>query len=235
MSDEEIRQKAIEFAKKNKNQIAKDLTDPTKYKPDEEPISAFMAGSPAAGKTKFSKNLIEILEKNQERRVIRIDSDDIRPLLPGYTGSNSRLFQYAVTLVVEKMQDLVLKQSQTFVFDGTFANYEKARDNIRRSLEKNRLVFIFYVYQKPEVAWKFTEAREKAEGRNIPKEAFIEQFLAAKDVVRKVQQEFEEKVVIFFVKKNFETHAVEYVKKLDSNGEAIDGYIGESYTKEKLE
>jgi len=235
MNDEEIRQRAIEFVKKNREQIARELTDPAMYKPDEAPISAFMAGSPGAGKTEFSKNLIALLEKNRERKVVRIDGDEIRPRLPGYTGNNSHLFQYAVSLVVEKMHDLVLSQSQTFVLDGTFANHEKARDNILRSLKKLRLVLIFYVYQKPEIAWKFTEAREKAEGRNIPKDAFINQFLDARGTINKIRQEFGEEVTIFFVKKDFETHAVEYIKEIRPGENGVDEYIGESYTKEDLE
>ncbi|MEK7178926.1 MAG: zeta toxin family protein [Patescibacteria group bacterium] len=105
MTDEEICIQAIEFAKKNKVRIAEELTDPAKYEPEITPVSVFMAGSPGAGKTEFSKSLIEILEADQERRVVRIDSDEIRRLIPGYTGNNSHLFQGAISLVVEKMHD----------------------------------------------------------------------------------------------------------------------------------
>src|SRR3989344_1223698 len=153
MTDEEIRLVAIEFAKRNKISIAKELTDPTKYAPDIVPVSVFMAGSPGAGKTEFSKSLIKILEADEERHVVRIDGDEVRPLIPGYTGNNSHLFQGAISLVVEKMHDLVLHNKQNFVLDSTFSNYAKGADNIRRSLKKSRAVFIFYIYQKPEVAW----------------------------------------------------------------------------------
>jgi adenylylsulfate kinase-like enzyme len=97
MTNEKIRAQAIKFAKRNKNYIAKKLTDPAKYTPSKTPISVFMAGSPGAGKTEYSKNLIKVLEKGNQRQVIRIDSDDIRPLIPGYTGRNSHLFQEAVS------------------------------------------------------------------------------------------------------------------------------------------
>jgi UDP-N-acetylglucosamine kinase len=235
MNVEEIQKQAIDFAKKNKVRIAKDLTDTTRYKPDKKPISVFLAGSPGAGKTEFSKNLIETLEKNLERRVVRIDGDEIRYFLPGYTGNNSSLFQYAVSLIVEKMHDLVLHQKQTFVLDGTFTNYEKAKGNIERSLAKGRLVLIFYVYQKPEVAWSFTVAREKQEGRNIPKDVFIKQFFGAKYVVGRIRQEFGQEIVIFLVKKDFQTHMVEYVKEIVQGDQGIDQYFRERYTKEDLE
>lgn len=235
MIDEEIRAEAIEFAKRNKIHIAKELTDSAKYAPDVVPISVFMAGSPGAGKTEFSKSLIKILEGDDERRVIRIDGDEIRPLIPGYTGANSYLFQGAISLIVEKMHDLVLQQNQSFMLDSTFAQYEKAVDNIRRSLEKSRPIFIFYIYQKPEVAWRFTQAREVAEGRNIPKNAFIEKFLGAHETVSKIFKEFGDRITIFFVKKDFEKNLVENIFKITMGESQIDRYIGEEYTKEKLE
>jgi len=103
MTDEEIRAQAIEFAKRNKIRIAKELTSPAKYAADITPVSAFMAGSPGAGKTEFSKSLIKILEEGDEHRVIRIDGDEVRQFIPGYTGTNSHLFQGAISLIVEKM------------------------------------------------------------------------------------------------------------------------------------
>lgn len=43
--EEEIRQEAIEFARKNKKKIAKRLTDRDKHPPKDYPVSVFMAGS----------------------------------------------------------------------------------------------------------------------------------------------------------------------------------------------
>jgi adenylylsulfate kinase-like enzyme len=235
MTDEEIKIHALAYARKHKKIIAKQLTDPTIYASDKYPISVFMAGSPGAGKTEFSKSIIGILEKNSERRVVRIDGDEIRPLLPGYTGTNSYLFQGAISQVVEKMQDLLLHNQQSFIFDGTFTRYEKAVDNIQRSLKHNRIVFIFYVYQKPEVAWQFTQAREQKEGRNIPKAAFIEEFLSARTTAQRIIDTFESRVMVFLVKKNFITNAVESVNNLTIEKRTIDHYISETYTKDDLE
>lgn len=194
-----------------------------------------MAGSPGAGKTEFSKNLINLLEEEgNHHSVIRIDGDDLRVLIPGYTGINSSLFQGAISLIIEKIHDLVLHQNQNFILDGTLAGFEKSLNNIRRSLAKNRAVTIFYIYQNPEIAWKFTQAREKSEGRNIPKEAFIEQFFGAKETVNRILQEFGDKIAVFFVKKDFEKNAVENIVKINPNGK-IDDYVNEHYTKDKLE
>ena len=95
--DEEVRQAAVQFAKNNKKEIAKRLTDPELYLPDKEPVSVFMAGSPGAGKTEAS---IELLERYSTDgiRVLRIDPDDLRREIPGYIGTNSWLFQGAVSI-----------------------------------------------------------------------------------------------------------------------------------------
>ena len=233
MNDEKIRADAIDFAKHNKLHIAREVTNTSMYVPDETPVSVFMAGSPGAGKTEFSKRLVAILEHNRKRRVVRIDGDQLRTLFPGYVGSNSNLFQGAVSLVIEKVHDLALHNKQNFVFDGTLADFDKAVENIRRSFERGRPVFIFYIYQKPDVAWRFTQAREIAEGRNIPKEAFIEQFLAARETVSRLLLEFGTTVNLFIVKKNFETNSVEDLVEIQSV-EQIDATIKERYSKDDL-
>ena len=159
--------------------------------------------------------------------------DEVRSLIPGYTGNNSHLFQGAISLIVEKMHDLVLHRGQSFILDSTFSNYMKATDNIKRSLEKGRVIFIFYIYQKPEIAWKFTKAREEAEGRSIPESAFIEQFLSARETVNQIAGEFRDKIVIFLVKKDFEKNTEDIVK-IGSKAR-VDDYITERYTKDELE
>lgn len=235
MTDDEIREQAFVYARKNKVRLAKQLTDTKKFMPDRFPISVFMAGSPGAGKTEFSKSIIRILEKDNERRVVRVDGDEIRQFLPGYTGSNSHLFQGAISQVVEKMQDLLLHNRQSFIFDSTFTRYDKAVSNIQRSLDHNRIVLIFYVYQKPDIAWKFTQAREQKEGRNIPKSAFITEFTSARETVQRIADTFGDKVMIFIVKKDFMTNAVESVSNMTIERTNVDRYIPEKYTRDDLE
>jgi predicted ABC-type ATPase len=232
MTDDEIREAAKVFAKKNKMRLARELTDPAKFHPEETPISVFMAGSPGAGKTEFSKSLIGDIEEARQCNVVRIDADEIRSRMPGYVGGNAHLFQGATSLVVEKVHDFVLHQNQTFILDGTLSNYEKAMSNISRSLERRRKIFIFYIYQKPEIAWKFTEAREATEGRNIPKAAFIDQFVDARDAVGRIRNKLGEELVLFLIKKNFEKDTVEYIEI--PPGESVDHHFDHLYTKNEL-
>ena len=180
--EEEVRSIAVEYAKTHKKEIAHELTDLTKFPADPEPVVVFMAGSPGAGKTEASERLIERFS-GDGHRVLRIDSDDLRTRLPGYTGQNSSLFQGATSIITDKMQDIAIEQRQSYVFDGTLTNLERARENIQRCLLHGYAVQILYVYQHPVQAWKFVRAREIRDGRMVPRDAFIDQYFAARENV----------------------------------------------------
>lgn len=233
--EEKIKLIAEEFARTNRKQIAKEYTDTSKFIADEIPTSFFMAGSPGAGKTEYSRNFLNILETQLNHKVIRIDADELRHYMPGYTGKNSYLFQTAVSIIVERIHDLALDHKQTFLLDGTLSKYDKAANNINRSLSKGRQVRIFYVYQRPEVAWKFTQAREKVEGRHIPKNVFIRQFIDSRETIERIRKDFNSNVVISLVKKNFETHAVENVIEIEKDVHYIEQYLGIRYSNDNLD
>lgn len=236
MTQREIKNAAILFAKRNKLKIAKEITDIKTYTPSEMPVSIFMAGSPGAGKTEFSKGLLKALLKlfgEKSPKAIRIDGDELRNYFPGYTGKNSKLFQGAMSILVEKAHDLALKNKQNFILDGTFWKQDKAMENINRSLAKKRLVLVFYIYQPPKVAWDFTKKRELLEGRNIPKSAFIEQFIGARKTIEDVRLKYGEEVVIYFVEKNYEKNTIEQFTEINT-GQSVDQYISSIYTKSAL-
>ena len=110
-----IEQEALDYARAQKKAIARRLTDPEIYLPEENPVSVFMAGSPGAGKTEAS---IELLDKIGAP-VIRIDPDELRHEFPGYSGDKAWLFQKAVSVLVDRIHDAALEQRQSFLLDGT--------------------------------------------------------------------------------------------------------------------
>jgi UDP-N-acetylglucosamine kinase len=164
LDEEHIKKEAVDYAKKHKKEIAKRLTDPKRFIPEKTPVSVFMAGSPGAGKTEAAIELLASIAKKDGVEILYIDPDELRHLLPGYTGDNSWLFQGAVSILVEKIHDMALDQKQSFLLDGTLSNYDIAKKNIERSLKKGRDVQILYVYQEPMQAWEFVQAREALEG-----------------------------------------------------------------------
>lgn len=186
----------MEYARANRASIARRLVDTSVYPREECPLTVFMAGSPGAGKTEVSKALVASIEAAMPvlpdggAHVLRIDPDEFRPLFPGYTGANSSTFQAAVIKVLEKVVDRAFDKSVAFLLDGTLSSIDVARTNIRRALARNRVVQIVYVYQHPERAWQFVQDRELTEGRNIPLETFVAQFLAARRNVHTLKAEF---------------------------------------------
>ncbi|KFX67427.1 Zeta toxin [Pseudomonas taeanensis MS-3] len=232
MTDQEkqLEAEALAFAKANKKAIAKRLTDPTIFLPEDDPVSVFMAGSPGAGKTETSIELLELYQQNGNR-VLRIDPDELRNELPGYTGDNSWLFQRAISILVEKIHDLALKQKQSFLLDGTLSNYEVAEKNLQRSLDKLRFVQILYVYQEPQFAWDFVRAREAAEGRRIRPEHFIQQYFAARDVVNRLKRQFGKAIRVDLLQKDNDGSHRSYHANIDQ----IDNYVAEKYDRASLE
>lgn len=228
-----IEDESIQFAKQHKIEISRRLTDPVLFPPSESPVTIFMAGSPGAGKTEYSKNLLELFS-NSSNHPVRIDSDELRSEIPGYTGNNSSQVQGAVSILLREMYERTLINKQTVIVDGTFSNYEKAKENVTRSINRQRKVFIFYIYQRPEVAWQFTLAREKVESRNIRKDVFIDQFIRVRETINQIQNEFKDQVSIFLVKKDYQTNNVESVNILRQDPQGLDEQLPDRYTKEQI-
>ncbi len=224
-----IEEKALQFARANKKSIAKKYTDKNVYCAEENPVSVFMAGSPGAGKTEVSKEFLNQIGQT-DCPTIRIDPDDLRGEFEDYTGDNSHLFQRAVAVLVEKIHDKVLDQKQSFLLDGTLSNFEKADQNISRSLNKRRLVQILYVYQEPRLAWAFVQAREKAEGRRILVEDFINQYFAARSNVNQLKKKYGKQIQVDLLLKNIDNSHRSY----EANIDIIDNHVPEKYTPASL-
>ena len=164
-------------------------------------------------------------------KVLRIDPDDLRGEFPGYTGTNSWLFQGAASIWVDRMVDLVFNQKQSFILDGTFSDYGRAKRNVERSLKRHRSVAILYVYQSPLLAWKFVQAREVKEGRRVLPERFIGQYFGARDVVNGLKREFGASITVdLLLKPNDQPH-----KLVRLGVEQIDYHVPEEYTRPDLE
>lgn len=203
------------------------FADPTVYPANEHPVSFFMAGSPGAGKTEVSKRLVEVFEIP----TVRIDADDVKKEIKQYTGANSAIVHGAASLGVEKIVDFCFAKNQSFILDGLLADYDKAVKNIDRCLKKRRLVYLFYIYQEPELAWKFTQEREIAEGRNIPKSAFIHGFIESRKVVQKLKDTYKDDVVLNVIEKNYNNEN----KEIWTDVASIDKYIPNTYSIQDLE
>lgn len=228
-NDEQIREKAISFAKKNRTKICRRLTDKSVYLPETAPVSVFMSGSPGAGKTESAKELVSSIESDGFK-VLYLDPDELRAEFSDYDGSNSYLFQSAVVVLVERALDFIYKNSQSFLLDGTLASYNVARKNIKRSLDKDRQVLIIFVYQHPKLAWDFVCAREKVEGRKILPEHFLEQFFGSQSVIEKLKQEFGKKIQVDLLLKDNNGGTQMY----KSNVSSLKPYLKPVFTEDEI-
>lgn len=195
-----ISEEALTWARSNKKAFARTFTDTSKYPGEERPVSVFMAGSPGAGKTEVSKALAAYFGDG----FLRIDPDEFRMVLPGYNGTNSWLFQAAVSVLLGKVLDLAFDQRQSFLLDGTLSNLKTATENVERSLAKKREVLLMYVYQEPLQAWGFVQAREIAEGRRIPPDRFVDQFFGARNVVNELKVKFGQAIQVDVIFKDID-------------------------------
>ncbi len=227
-----IENKAVEFARKNKKVIAKRFTNPQVFLPDREPVSVFMVGSLGAGKTEASKSLLGKMENVEKgRKVLRIDPDELRLEFEDYNGSNSWLFQPAVSILVDRIHDLALEQRQSFILDGTLSSYAIAEKNIDRSLRRDRQVQILYVYLTPDQAWEFVQKREEKEVRKILPERFVEQYFAARENVNNLKNRFGKDISVDLILKEIDGSRKLYKAGVDQ----IDHHIPENFTRTDIE
>ncbi|GEM_PF-167369 len=222
-------------------------------------VSLFMAGSPGAGKTEFSKrylpghldkedaDLAKLLSaqdvdmQNVDTLFIRIDVDEIREFLPndlykkadvalGVCG-NAHIVHPAATSGLDIIREYCFQNNISFLLDGTFGgHYSTMKELIRKSLKLGRQVQIFYLYLDPLVAWEFTKAREYLEGRNIVKEKFIDQFFASRENVKRAKKDFGAEVKLHVIVKN----KLNDVDQVRLNVPDIDSFFQKQYSKQLI-
>ena len=84
-SSQIIADKARDYIKTHKKELCEKFANLKDYPPISNPSAYFMAGSPGADKTEFSKSFIkELAGKEPERRIVRIDADVVRDFIPFY-------------------------------------------------------------------------------------------------------------------------------------------------------
>ena len=236
-AEQKIEQEAVRWIRRhtNKGLIFDKFASLNKYSTSARPLVIFAAGSPGAGKTEFIKDFRKSIDKIQGTKSVCIDPDAIREFLPGYAGSNSYLFQRAVSIAVDDLFRLVLKNRQSTFMDGTLSDYNRAYQNISRVLDQYSTVMILYVFQHPKIAWHFTQLREVVEGRNIQKKDFIDKFIGAKETVDKLKSHFGDRVNLNVILKDYkDTKENKAVEKVFHNVSSVEDCLTFDYTNDSI-
>jgi UDP-N-acetylglucosamine kinase len=150
---------------------------------------------------------------------------------PGYIGTNAHLFQKAANKGVNVLYDYALHNDINCIMDGTFA-YAGAAENIARSLQKQRRVEIWFIYQDPIRAWEFTKAREAKESRRVLKETFIKAFFESRDNARAVKERFGQSVELNILTKDYEKNDEDLY--LNVQATELDRLADQRYSEEEL-
>ncbi|MEX0668122.1 MAG: zeta toxin family protein [Candidatus Saccharimonadales bacterium] len=223
---EDIKNQSIDWARKNKKDITKDLLDSSEYAVHEEKLAIFMAGSPGAGKTEYSTSLASGFDK----KPLVIDPDKLRTKFSGYNGENSSLVQPGVSILVANIFDTIIRRGHSFILDGTF-NHSSAISNIERCLDRGYSVQIHYLYQDPEVAWALTQDRETIEGRGIDRDVFIDHFVGSIKNVNLAISRFDRKIKVAVIVRNYRDE----FERVIVNEPNIAKYVPNKYNRNDLE
>lgn len=148
-----------------------------------------------------------------------------------YFDKEEEIKNNAIFYAKKHKKSIAVENNQSFLFDGTFSNLDKAKQNIQRSLQKERFVQIIYVYQDPLLAWAFVRKREQKDGRVIPKEAFVNQYFLARENVNTLKKVFGEYIKVTIIVKNIDGTDVDYWEDVS----VIDNHIPEKYNRNTLE
>lgn len=192
---------AVQWVKNKTNQreVVNKFANLDIFKSVKNPNTILMAGCTGSGKTEFSKRLLTLTEKLKNvERYVRTYADEFYVYLKkifNLKGDFRSELNFPCIKLVEILADHAIHKDQNLLIDSTFS-HEKSLDNIRRSLKHGRGVHVYFIYEKPKVAWNYVVKREKIEGRIVPKEFFISSYLGSINIVREAIREFGNKIII---------------------------------------
>jgi UDP-N-acetylglucosamine kinase len=199
------------WPRKNKNRLIKQYFKKRNFSSSDPPVAIFMAGIPGAGKTEFTKELVKTLAQTP----LRIDMDEIAADIEGYSAPTAYAFREGATIILSRIYDKALQNKKDFIFDGTFGS-KNAIKNVRRAQKKGYKVKVYFIYQKPEIAWQFTKDRELVEHRSIDRDGFISSYYNVMFNIKDLQETCEDVTISLIIKdqENAQGRKIEDVKNL---------------------
>lgn len=137
--------------------------------------SIFLAWAPWAGKTEFLDTIFLDIKKN----FIIIDIDKYRKYFIWYNWENSSEYQNSSVKTADKILKFCFKNDLNFLFDGTFRNYNKVKQNFEQCKKYNRFSLITLIYQEPRISFYYTFLRKINKKRNVPIDVFVDWFYSS--------------------------------------------------------
>lgn len=226
----------IEWYEKMANSIISSFWDIKKFKiKNKRNISAiFLAWAPWAGKTEFLDTIFTSLKNN----FIVIDIDKYRKLFKWYNWDNANEFQNSSVKVANKILKFCFKNNLNFIFDWTFRNYNKVKENFWQCQKYWRNTIINLIYQEPRISFFYTFLRKLEKKRNVPIDVFIDWFYDSIENVFRVIKDFNNSTLIIAYKKYSILNKDKSFFKIEYNNKNITYFCKKnniSYKKWKFE
>lgn len=188
-----------DWIKKAAESVISKFWDIEKYKIiDSENVSAiFLAWAPGAWKTEFLEAIFDDLKK----KFVVIDIDSYRWLFMWYDWANSSDYQRASVRVADKILSYCFKNDLNFIFDGTFRNYNKVKQNFWQCEKYKRNSLVTLVFQDPRISFYYTFLRKMNKKRNVPIDVFIDWFYGSIENTFQAKSDFKKLDVMIAYKK----------------------------------
>lgn len=175
-----------------------------KIEKSKKPITILMAGCTGAGKSEFSRMFLKISNELNINNYVLVDPDEFYKIIRNKFNikldCRAELNLFCVNLM-EKLISLALNQKFNILIDSSFSN-EKSLINVKRSLKRKRIVKIFFILEKPELAWDYVKKREKIEGRKVSFDFFFKTYFGSIKMIKKSLEMFENQIILNIYKKS---------------------------------
>jgi len=211
MNELEIEKKAIEYINKNKKQFIEKFTKKIIFQ--DEKLAVFTAGMSGVGKTEFG-----IFLKETNPNLLHIDTDSIRDFFEpvGYDGNNSNIFQKPASKGFSKLFDYAVKQQLSIILDSNLSNLNKAIENVKRLLDKDYKIEIFYLYNEPTICYEYAIKREVVTKRKVPYDIFVNSNINSYKTVIELKNIFKNDIILHYIDKknnlNYENINSDFLK-----------------------
>jgi len=132
-----------------------------------DPIAVIMGGPPGAGKSTYLKK--SGFKYINYANFFLINADDVRELLPEYTGWNSSaVHEEASDITKELIAQVGANCRQDIIWDGTLSKSDKYIEMTKRLHGMGYKVYVIYIMVPKEVSIERANTRYKGSGRYVP-------------------------------------------------------------------
>lgn len=159
--------------------------------------SIFLAWAPWAWKTEFLETIFSTLKE----KYIIIDIDNYRNYFIWYNWENASEYQKLSVKVADKILKFCFKNNLNFIFDWTFRNYNKVKQNLEQCKKYDRKTLVTLVFQEPRISFYYTYLRKIEKTRNVPIEVFVDWFYYSIENIFKAKKNFSNLEILIAYKK----------------------------------